>query len=132
MYTTLLIIESNPINISKLEHLTQEIIKDYNFDSSKYGVILISLTEAVSNAIIHGNDSEIDKKVSIKLKTIENGIILRVSDKGIGFDFSDLPDPTLPENLDADGGRGIFVIRSLSDSCIFYDNGSTVEMTFTY
>lgn len=132
MFRTLMNIDSNPVNISVLEELTRTIVDEFKFTEEKYPNILISLTESVSNAMIHGNNEDENKVVSIKVKELEKGILLRVSDQGDGFDFSDLPDPTLPENLELLGGRGIFLIKDLSDDFTYFDNGSTLEMLFLF
>ena len=95
-----------------------------------YGNILISLTEAVTNAIVHGNDKDMSKKVKVKMEKEAKKLTFKVTDEGTGFDFSMLPDPTAPENLLKIGGRGVFMMKQLSDMVVFSDNGSTVEMIF--
>ena len=53
-------------------------------------------------------------------------------DQGIGFDFTNLPDPTSPENLEKENGRGIFLMKNLSDDLVYEDNGSTCKIFFNY
>jgi serine/threonine-protein kinase RsbW len=91
---------------------------------------LISLTEAVNNAIIHGNRKDESKTVKIQLSQAKGHIAIRVSDEGRGFDYQSIPDPTAPENLTKVGGRGVFLMQQLSDRIHFHDNGRTVEMQF--
>ena len=55
---------------------------------------------------------------------------IMIEDEGIGFDFQNLPDPTSPENLDKPSGRGIFLMKHLSDEVNFSNNGSLVELSF--
>ena len=130
MYSHILTLESNPIQISKLEDLTGKIIVKYDINPDKYAAILICLTEAVSNAIVHGNLSNKSKKVVINTDENEDYVSLQVCDEGSGFNFSQLPEPTFPENLEAPGGRGIFVIKALSDVCEFQQPGNIIEMHF--
>ena len=59
-----------------------------------------------------------------------NNLTFNVSDQGNGFDFSDLPDPTLPENIEKPHGRGIFLMRQLSEEVVFEEPGNKVELTF--
>ena len=66
----------------------------------------------------------------IEASFTENLLTFTVSDQGEGFDFSDLPDPTLPENLEKPQGRGIFLMNNLADSVVFEDPGNTVEISF--
>lgn len=130
MFEQITYIESNPVNISKLEELAELIVQKYSISKEKYPNILISLTEAVSNAIVHGNLANKNRKVSVQAKKDSATVVIRVVDEGSGFDYSNLPDPTIPENIEAPGGRGIFVIKSLSDNCVFHNNGNTIDMYF--
>lgn len=130
MYSNILTLESNPIQISKLEDLTAKIISRFDINPEKYAAILICLTEAVSNAIVHGNQYDNSKKISINVSTNDALISLQVCDEGAGFDYTQLPDPTIPENIEAPRGRGIFVIKALCDSCNFQDPGNKIEMDF--
>jgi serine/threonine-protein kinase RsbW len=123
-------IRSSPNSICRIESFVKDVAERYNIGQDKYPNILISLTEAVNNAILHGNGQDENKYVNIHLKKITGGVALRVSDEGNGFNPHAVPDPTLPENLECCGGRGVFLIRQLSDKVLFYNNGSTVEMHF--
>ncbi len=121
---------SNPRNICLVEAFVQKIANRYRINSDTYGNILISLTEAVNNAIIHGNHQDESKTVEINLRKTSDIIAFSVSDQGPGFDAKGVPDPTKPENLTRCGGRGVFLMRQLSDGIAFRNNGSTVEMEF--
>jgi len=122
---------SDPKNVSRVESFVEHLVDKYAISPDVYGNILISLTEAVTNAIIHGNDNDKNKTVQVRLKKQKNKLAFLVSDEGGGFDFDNLPDPTAPENLLKIGGRGVFLMRQLSDDVVFYDNGSTVEICFS-
>lgn len=130
MYITLKFLESNIDSLNQLDQITDQIMKDYNIDSDKYANILISLTEAVSNAIIHGNGEKSAKEVEISITETDAAICLKVTDQGVGFDYKAIPDPTTPDNVVKQGGRGIFLIRDLSDKIVFLNNGSAIEMFF--
>jgi serine/threonine-protein kinase RsbW len=95
-----------------------------------YGNIMVAVTEAVNNAILHGNQKDPKKLVDLTLKLEEKELTFIVKDEGPGFDFEDLPDPTSPENLEKIGGRGIFLISALADEVEFQDEGATIEMKF--
>ena len=117
-------------SVSAVEPFVEKLVNRYNLDPHKQCNILISLTEAVTNAIIHGNCEQEAKTVQVRSRRDRNCIALRVSDEGTGFDYESIPDPTQPENRCKCGGRGVFLMRQLSDHISFYDNGSTVEMRF--
>lgn len=121
---------SHPRNVAQVESFLAKVVSRYKLSPDLYGNILISLTEAVNNAIIHGNSSDESKSVRIQLQKQSNKLAIRVSDEGHGFDYKSLPDPTAPENLMKLGGRGVFLMQQLSDRILFHDNGSTVEMQF--
>ena len=94
--------------------------------------ILIAFTEAVNNAIYHGNKKNPEKKVIITLEKNTQHFIIYVKDEGVGFVESNIPDPTLPENLLKQSGRGVFLIRKLTDEMEIdsTSNGTEVKMGF--
>ena len=125
-------LSSDPRNVSSVETFVERVAQKYKIAPDLYGNILISLTEAVNNAITHGNGNDKSKTVEVMLREDRNGNTLsfQIKDEGRGFDFNNLPDPTSPENLTRIGGRGVFLMHQLSDRVDFQDNGSTVEMKF--
>ena len=125
-----LILKSDPKKISEVEIFVKKIAASFEINEDIYPNILISVTEAVNNAIIHGNQKDLDKKVTILLKKSETALTIIVSDEGPGFDPESIPDPTLDENIDKLGGRGVFLIYQLSDLVTFQNEGRTVEMQF--
>ncbi|MEM8582897.1 MAG: ATP-binding protein [Bacteroidota bacterium] len=121
---------SDPNNIAQVEKLVEDISSKYHLDQDTRDNLLISLTEAVNNAIIHGNNSEPSKKVSIQLRCTKARLAVKVQDQGQGFDFKQLPDPTAPENICSCGGRGVYLMNQLCDEMSYSNGGSTVEMRF--
>jgi len=126
----MLTLASDPSNIVKVEKYVSQIADRYKLDQEKHANMLISLTEAVNNAIIHGNKQDRSKMVSINLAQTRSGLAVRVSDQGCGFNFEQLPDPTSPERLCECGGRGVFLMNQLCDKIRYINGGSTVEMQF--
>jgi len=126
----MLTLASDPSNIAKVEKYVSQIADRYQLDQEKHANMLISLTEAVNNAIIHGNKQDRSKMVSIKLAQTRSGLAVRVSDQGCGFNYEQLPDPTSPERLCECGGRGVFLMNQLCDKIRYINGGSTVEMQF--
>ena len=102
----------------------------FKLEDDIYGNIMIAVTEAVNNAIKHGNQNDKEKNVHLALK-LEDGVIqFEIKDEGAGFDYKNLPDPTAPENLEKPGGRGIFLMKNLSDEVTFKEDGRIVELNF--
>lgn len=95
-----------------------------------YGNILVVATEATLNAINHGSKSDSSKQIDFLLIIEGRTMTLEVSDSGKGFDFENLPDPTDPANLEKVNGRGIYIMRNLSDDLEFLNAGATVKVTF--
>jgi serine/threonine-protein kinase RsbW len=117
-------------NVRMIESFIDNAKEKFNLDDDIYGNIMIAVTEAVNNAIKHGNANNLKKNVNLSLILQDNMIRFTVKDEGNGFDFNNLPDPTSPENLSKPGGRGIFLMKHLSDEVEFLENGSLVEMRF--
>jgi serine/threonine-protein kinase RsbW len=127
---TNLTLASDPKNVSAVEPFVHDVALRYQLAPDIHGNILISLTEAVTNAMLHGNQGDCSKIVSISLRRQKDALSIRVSDEGLGFDPGCVPDPTAPDFLDKCGGRGLFLMRNLSDECRFIRGGSCVEMRF--
>ena len=117
-------------NIRMIESFIDNAREKFQLDDDIYGNIMIAITEAVNNAIKHGNQSDSAKNVSLSLALDETTIKFTVEDEGTGFDFDNLPDPTSPENIEKPGGRGIFLMKHLSDEVEFKEGGRIVELSF--
>lgn len=117
-------------SICKLEEFISIIAHRYSIGHEKYPDILISLTEAVNNAIIHGNKMDTTKYVKVDISNTANGLAFIVSDEGTGFNPNMVPDPTSPENIGCCGGRGVFLMKQLADDVVYHENGSKVEIRF--
>ena len=70
------------------------------------------------------------KKVELYLKQNKKSISFIIKDEGLGFDESKIPDPTNPKNLNNIKGRGVFLIKNLTDNVKFRNKGSEVELVF--
>lgn len=116
--------------LREVEKVVDEIATKYQLKNELYGNILIAFLEAVNNAIVHGNKQNEEKDVIVNI-TIEKGELhIVVKDQGKGFDYENVPDPTAPENIENISGRGIFLMKKLSDKLIFEENGTKVELIF--
>jgi serine/threonine-protein kinase RsbW len=123
-------LQSNSDSLTVVEKMIDEVRNKYQVNEDMYGNMLVAITEAVTNAINHGNHADPTKKVSVSVSYNHHSIVFTVADEGHGFDYYHLPDPTSPENLEKECGRGIFLMKHLSDQLIFSENGRVVEMYF--
>ena len=117
-------------NIVLVEKLIDDICTEFNINEDHYGNILVALTEAVNNAIHHGNKANPQKMVFVSFESDEKELSFTIKDQGEGFDFNSLPDPTDPENIEKPNGRGVFLMKHLADNMEFKDDGRTVSLKF--
>ncbi len=117
-------------NITLVERLIDDVFAEYRVKEDFYGELLIAMTEAVNNAIVHGNKLDAAKQVLVSFNIEGQDMVFRVEDEGPGFDYSNLPDPTAPENIEKPHGRGVFLMRNLADHCSFEDDGRICILRF--
>lgn len=125
-----LTLHSNPANIVEVEPFVEAVRQELEIPDELFGNILVALTEGVNNAINHGNSADDSKMVHVKAAVEGKTLSFTINDEGPGFDYNNLPDPTSPENIEKPTGRGVFLMKQLSDMVIFDDTGSTVEIQF--
>jgi serine/threonine-protein kinase RsbW len=121
---------SSSDNIRLVERLVEDVCDVFNVNEDSYGNILIAVTEAVNNAMYHGNKGNPDKQIKIGFEAHDANIQFYITDEGSGFDFNNVPDPTDPLNIDKPHGRGVFLMKNLADKVEFNKNGQEVLLTF--
>jgi serine/threonine-protein kinase RsbW len=123
-------ITSSSDNIRLVERLVEDVCDVFNVNEDSYGNILIAVTEAVNNAIYHGNKGNPEKHIKIGFESGDHNLKFFVSDEGEGFDYESLPDPTDPLYIDKPHGRGVFLMKNLADKVEFKNNGQEVMLSF--
>jgi serine/threonine-protein kinase RsbW len=123
-------IESRTNNLRIVENAIDEVTGEIGITQDNYGKILVSTLEAVNNAILHGNNSKPDKYVDILITYKRNELKIKVTDEGSGFKPEKVPDPTIPENIEALNGRGVFLMSKLADEIKYSKKGNSVTMIF--
>jgi len=123
-------IPSDMSNIFRAENLIEKLAEKLNLGDELIGNISVAVVEAVSNAIQHGNRNDVTKITQLEYLVKGQELIFIVSDEGSGFIIEDVPDPTLPENLENLKGRGLFLINHLADKVEFERNGSRIKIFF--
>ncbi|MCC5914262.1 MAG: ATP-binding protein [Balneolaceae bacterium] len=121
----------------KSTHSESERIPDYvaglqdqsDLNDDEISTLMLLVSEAVTNAIEHGNQYDANKSVFLEISVEKSMIRTVVRDEGDGFDLENLKDPLKENNLLDEGGRGIFLIREMANSVEFKRGGS--ELTFT-
>lgn len=112
-------LESHPRSLRLLDPFLRSIPEFEVLQGDRYHDALLVLTEAVSNAIAHGNQYQLHQLVSVDISLQQGGALIVVRDHGSGFDPSQIPDPRLPEHLLNEGGRGVFLMRHLAHAIDF-------------
>jgi serine/threonine-protein kinase RsbW len=117
-------IESDPNNLLTVEEFVNYFALDIGIDAEKIPGLLLAVTEATTNAIIHGNKNDGNKKVTIDVNVENKKLKISVKDEGPGFDPSNVPDPTHPDNLLKDSGRGLYLMRIYMDDLQYEHTGN--------
>lgn len=125
-------IPSDMSNLFRAEQLVDKIAKGLDIKDELYGNISVCIVEAVSNAIQHGNNYDVTKIVLLNYEYSDGVLKFIIEDAGTGFDLDNVPDPTLPENVENIKGRGIFLITHLSDKISFDNRGSKLSISFNF
>jgi serine/threonine-protein kinase RsbW len=125
-----------PSDVAFIERVVELVRRECEMKSfGKRQIMLnvpVALTEALSNAILRGNGDDPAKQVHVRAEVDTNRLVVEVGDEGQGFDMDrSVIDPTTPENLGREDGRGLFLMRKLMDRVerVELPHGSMVRMT---
>lgn len=127
-----LVLKSKFEEMERLEPFIDELKQWADFDDEDSSRIMLTLSEAVNNAIMHGNKENPDKQVVV-LSTFDSEdrkLTISIEDEGKGFDPNEIPDPLKEENLLNEGGRGVYLIKQYADDLRFSKSGSKAIITF--
>jgi serine/threonine-protein kinase RsbW len=123
-------IKSDIKEIHEVERFIEDICDYYNINNSYFGNIVVAVSEAVENSIIHGNKYDSSKIIHIGFETNQKGIVFTIEDEGDGFNFENIPDPTDIQSNPEKKGTGIFLIKTLTDEALFLNNGRKIQLQF--
>ena len=124
-------IESTPNNLITVEEFVNYFSIELGLDQEKINGLLLAITEATTNAIIHGNKNNKLKLVRIYVYVEDSTLTVKIKDEGKGFDPTTVPDPTDPENLLKDSGRGLYLMRVYMDSLTYNQTAEGAETILT-
>jgi len=127
--TEKLTLKSDKLYINEVERFVEQICDEFNIYNNYYANILLSVTEAYTNAVEHGNHYDENKSVNIKFSSESNGLTFSIEDEGDGYEIDKIPDPTDIKNEGVEG-RGLFMINSLADQVELENNGSKIKLQF--
>lgn len=125
------VFQSNLNCIYSLEILLKEMKREFNFAPQTYHAILISVNEAISNAIIHGNKFNLHKKVSLIIHMkYSQWICFTIKDEGCGFDYESIANQAEFVNESKPYGRGIYLMEKFANLAFFSEKGTAVDLYF--
>lgn len=113
-----------------LEEFIMSICDELTIDEDIFPDIMLALTEATTNAIIHGNEFDPAKSVHILFELKPPILSVKIKDQGKGFDPTNLPSPVEDDNLLKSGGRGVYLMNHYAESVSYNSVGNEVTITF--
>jgi serine/threonine-protein kinase RsbW len=119
-------------NIERIVELVSRQIRDLDFPARWCSLnVPVALSEALSNAMLRGNAEDSGKRVRVRALVDRTSLVLEITDQGIGFDLERCTrDPTTPDNVLREDGRGLYLMHQLMDRVERYtDGGNVVRLT---
>jgi serine/threonine-protein kinase RsbW len=115
-------------NVETLTDRVCELLRDVPMQEKAKFRLKLAIHEALSNAVEHGNHNDPSRQVTVTCRRLPGHVAIIIDDEGDGFDPTCVPDPTEPENLLKEGGRGIYLMRHYADECRFENNGRRIVL----
>ena len=125
-----LVLSSSLRELERVIDFIEDFVERHRLEEELLERLRLVGSEAVTNAIEHGNKLDESKKVTLDISVVNGFVEMRVSDEGPGFVIDEIPNPLASENLLAEGGRGVYFIFEFSDEVVFEDDGSVLIARF--
>ena len=123
------VIPSNTLAARAIQLRIVDLLEEHSYPSHDVMGVRLALEEVLMNAIKHGNKKDPAKVVRIQYAVTKEKVWVEVEDQGDGFRPEEVPDPTLPENLERPGGRGVFLIQRFMSAVEYSARGNQVRIT---
>ncbi|MEX0844473.1 MAG: ATP-binding protein [Balneolaceae bacterium] len=125
-----LVLKSTYEEVEKVEVILTKLQKELNFSDELYARMMLAVSEAATNGILHGNKLDASKTIEISAYLKDDKLEFVTKDQGEGFKRENLPDPTAEENLLKPSGRGVFLMEEYADEVKFSDGGTKLTLVF--
>lgn len=125
-----LTLKSTYEEVEKIEGLLNGLQDELGFSDELYARMMLAVSEAATNGIVHGNQLDESKTVEISAYLDDDNIIFETQDQGKGFDPGDIPDPLAEENLLKTSGRGVFLMEEYADEVSYSEGGTKLTLGF--
>ena len=123
----ILTIYSRKSELNKVEDFLKEIFEKYQLPEKNFNKVLLCVSEAIVNSIVHGHKHDENKVINIRVQPKQHDILFTITDEGEGFDITAVPDPTDSINLKRESGRGIHIIKSICDVLEYNEKGNSIQ-----
>jgi len=127
-----LFVNSTLRGLQRVERFVENIKDNCNLTDEAHISMFMAINEAMNNAITHGNKNDATKQVCITAVYNKYQCKYTIEDEGVGFDYWRVKDPTLPENILREGGRGIFIMKQFASAVEFLKNGRCINLAFDF
>ncbi len=125
-----LILKSDFEEVEKVEYLLNDLQTELGFDDEFYAKLMLTVSEAATNGILHGNQLDSSKKVVLTAESDGKSLIFTSKDEGQGFVPEEVPDPLAEENLLKPSGRGVFLMKEYAETVEYQDGGTKLILGF--
>ncbi|MCS7012141.1 MAG: ATP-binding protein [Chloroherpetonaceae bacterium] len=127
-------LKSKLTEVRRVEKFVKKLAAQHHFSEARLHDVMLVITEATNNAILHGNKLDAKKRATLRCTVDGNRLLVEVHDEGNGFDPDALPNPLAEENLLKPSGRGVFLIKQLAEDVRyeFSKTGTTVRFAITF
>ena len=125
--THILVIKSKIEEIEKVNRFLLDIFEFHKLPKNCFNKVFLCVSEAVNNSIVHGNKKVYHKQIEVIINCKERSLAVTISDEGEGFDIKKIPDPTHKDNILKESGRGIHIIKSISEKVEFNEQTNSLH-----
>lgn len=129
-YKKKLVLKSTYDELDKLEGFLNDLQSDLKFDNEFYARLMLTVSEAATNGVVHGNKLDTSKKVTLNAEYDGSTLKIATQDEGEGFEPKDVADPLAQENLMKTSGRGVFLMGEYADNVEYQDEGRRLVLEF--
>jgi len=125
-------IKSDKSELHLVNKFLSEIFVEHNLSQKIYNKVFLCISEAVINSIVHGNCNNNKNFVLIEIYCLTNTLHINIQDEGDGFNLYKVRDPVRAENVKKEAGRGIHIIKTLSNNMEYNDKGNRVHFKIRF
>lgn len=125
-----LVLKSEYDELERVEGLLNDLQSELGFDDEFYARLMLTVSEAATNGVVHGNQLDASKVVTIIAESNGSTLVISTKDQGDGFDPEDVANPLEEQNLLKTSGRGVFLMGEYADGVEYLEKGTKLVLSF--